>query len=641
MSHEVIYHYVESIDPNLTCAICQSALVDPVTTISCKHTFCRDCITQAIAVNPQCPIDRSALNISSLRDTEQLVKLMLDELKVKCAAEDCGMEMQRGLLLAHLWSCPKAIITCQDGDCGLSMARHRLPHHRAYECFQRKMECKKCGTMLVFKDRAAQLKPDCCEETATTCEVCSETLGSDKHLHQWTCPQVLVACPHTARGCPTIISRSDLQAHLDACPFEALSGYFEQNDARFRLLEQKNETLQAEVDLLKSELVSIRRTGARSPGWGHEGLWGIRGNAGLNHSTSQPALNIPSAQHNHGTQMDQQNSPSTPVAQSHNTQVQPPSTDNTDTTPRLTIPDPQAGQSAYSSPISLSSSPQNNGPFHDQGITARAAADLAHHRSMIAPSFGSHQSYADWAFNRLSSNNMPSVEDTIHALRASVLQLAGGMDTMERRNEERTMTESLRVLEEVSSLRAIVTTMRMQVMMAQPTRTSIARHPSTLFPPPNSHLPIPQLTIPNSQTVNSHTHSQIDRSQIPHHHNTSEDHSGEPVSEDTYLDPERPHSIRESHAFSTHTNNDAGSSTSSLITAYNANSRHGTGRTIGSGAGLTGRTVAIPPPSMLNGNVDGGEGSQSMGRSGSRLSRANPMNLIRKQPSRLSNRPRL
>nr|XP_019044268.1 hypothetical protein I302_07552 [Kwoniella bestiolae CBS 10118]OCF23198.1 hypothetical protein I302_07552 [Kwoniella bestiolae CBS 10118] len=615
MSHEVIYDYVEPIDPNLTCAICQSALVDPVTTTSCKHTFCRDCITRAIGVNPQCPIDRSALNIGSLRDTEQLVKLMLDELKVRCAAEECGMVMQRGLLLAHLRSCPKAVVTCQDGDCGLSMARHRLPHHRAYECFQRRMECKRCGTMVVFKDRAAQIKPDCCEEISSTCILCGEILGSNKNTHQWTCPQVRVSCPHTPRGCPGIIPRSDLQTHLNACPFEALSTFFEQNDARFRLLEQKNETLQAEVDLLKAELSSTRRNDTRQPGLGYQGLWGIRGNAGLNHSTSQPnfsittdppTLSIP--QDSDVTMTTNQNSPSTPLAQTRG--LQPLSPNNTDTTPRLSIPVPQL-QSGYSP---ISSSPQYSDSTY-QGITARAAADLAHHRSMVAPSFGSHQSYADWAFNRLSSNNMPSVEDAIHALRASVLQLAGGMDTMERRNEVRTMTESLRVLEEVGSLRAIVTTMRMQVMMAQPTRTpSLSQQPGTLFASPHGQSNSP-MGIPINQII---------QSQTQHHPNpntqTSEDHSGEPVSEDTYLDPDRPHSIRESHAFSMSSNNlDAGSSTSSLITAYNATSRHGGGRTIGSGAGLTGRTVAIPPPSAYSGEGSEGSGVSAGGRGSSEL----------------------
>lgn len=32
------------------------------------------------------------------------------------------------------------------------MARHRMPHHRAYECFQRRMACSKCDITLTFKE---------------------------------------------------------------------------------------------------------------------------------------------------------------------------------------------------------------------------------------------------------------------------------------------------------------------------------------------------------------------------------------------------------------------------------------------------------------------------------------------------------
>jgi len=47
---------------------------------------------------------------------------MLDELQVKCEAQDCGKVMQRGLLLAHLRSCSRAIVTCGDDQCGISVS---------------------------------------------------------------------------------------------------------------------------------------------------------------------------------------------------------------------------------------------------------------------------------------------------------------------------------------------------------------------------------------------------------------------------------------------------------------------------------------------------------------------------------------
>ncbi|WWC91595.1 uncharacterized protein L201_006541 [Kwoniella dendrophila CBS 6074] len=647
MTHEVIYDYVEGIDPNLTCAICQSALVDPVTTTSCKHTFCRDCINQAITINPQCPIDRSALTITSLRDTEQLVKLMLDELKVKCVAEECGMVMERGLLLSHLRSCPKAIVTCQDGDCGLSMSRHRLPHHRAYECFQRRMECDRCKTILIFKDKTAKTSTDCCVEISPACRACGELPEKDKQHHRWTCPAIRVACPHSNRGCPAIIARNELQDHLSNCPFEALSGFFEQNDARLRLLEQKNETLQAELELMKAEMTNMRVSDTSRLSRSYEGASGL-GSASWSDPIRQPGINMPSpAQVPSST-----TSPSTPLTNAEHSQTPAITNQSQDTTPRLAIPtlQPSIPISNTSSPISpLSSSSTRYTDALYSGITARAAADLSHQRSLVALSFASHQSYADWAFNRLSSHNMLNVEDAVQALRSSIIQLAGGMDTMERRNEVRTMTESLRVLEEVGSLRAIVNTMRMQVMMSQPSRpASLYPHPAAAPPhtsynlnswsTPGSSLPIYRTThCTTTESTNNETHgAEIERPRLTNENGTGED---------------REHSIRESLAFSTvyHDGDDddsggeVASSRSSVITAHNASrTRQGIGRTIGSGAGLTGRTMAIPPPTMnLEGNGDSSnEAGIGNGRS-SRLSRANPINLIRKQPSRSHNRPRL
>lgn len=105
--------------------------MDPVTTASCKHTFCRDCITRALVHSPTCPIDRSALAPSSLLSTEPLVKLMLDELKVRCEADGCGKVMERGLLLAHWKSCGNAVVSCDDDGCGISVRGRGAPNDRS------------------------------------------------------------------------------------------------------------------------------------------------------------------------------------------------------------------------------------------------------------------------------------------------------------------------------------------------------------------------------------------------------------------------------------------------------------------------------------------------------------------------------
>lgn len=67
-----------------------------------------------------------------------------------------------------------------------------------------------------------------------------------------------------------------------------------------------------------------------------------------------------------------------------------------------------------------------------------ARPDLSHHhqRFLVAPSVGSHQSYADWAFNQLSGNagNL-GWEEVTNGLKAVVIQLVSALDNTERRNE--------------------------------------------------------------------------------------------------------------------------------------------------------------------------------------------------------------
>lgn len=59
-----------AIPPNeLICSICFEIMHEP-TMGQCKHTFCNDCITKWIKVNPICPLDRGP--ILSLKTNKRL-----------------------------------------------------------------------------------------------------------------------------------------------------------------------------------------------------------------------------------------------------------------------------------------------------------------------------------------------------------------------------------------------------------------------------------------------------------------------------------------------------------------------------------------------------------------------------------------
>jgi hypothetical protein len=56
-------------------------------------------------------------------------------------------------------------------------------------------------------------------------------------------------------------------------------------------------------------------------------------------------------------------------------------------------------------------------------------------RAMFTPSFGSHQSYADYAFSRLAPAGLAGLDEMVSGLRGVAVHLAAGLDTLERRSE--------------------------------------------------------------------------------------------------------------------------------------------------------------------------------------------------------------
>ncbi|BEI93722.1 uncharacterized protein CcaverHIS019_0601810 [Cutaneotrichosporon cavernicola] len=524
--HEVVYNYVEDVDPNLVCSICQSALVNPVTTASCKHTFCRDCITRALAHSPTCPIDRSALTLSSLVDTEPLVQLMLDELKVRCEAPGCAKTMERGLLLAHLRTCSQAIVTCGDKECGLSMARHRLPHHRAYECFHRRMDCHGCGVAVTFREAKDKDIHGCVPQASQT-----DKMTTMAHVHRWVCTKAPVPCTQSSRGCTAIVPRDELESHLKTCPFEALSSFFKVNDARFATLERRQEELSAENEGLRAQLWSLRRTQI-VPRSLRDGL-----DEPLLPTAQEPSLTAPRSASRH-------ESPSSPS----------PSATRMDPPPPIPV--------IYPAVATIASTSDPLSPTREQVLHIP--------QSFLSPP--PRLSYTDWVLGRLLPPSAYS--DGCAALRAAVIHLAAGLDASERRNEVRIVTETLRVQEEVATLRAIVSPMRMQVLADRPNSPAISRFPSFNAHVHTTHTPAQDLPTPPLSTSHSGPASEVQS-------DTEEDH-----------DRSNRASIRESVVFSAQDVYPRSSSASFVSTASATPPP----------TRWTGRPLAFPPPGPASGD---------------------------------------
>ena len=81
-------------------------------------------------------------------------------------------------------------------------------------------------------------------------------VGEEGRHHAWSCPQALVPCTHASRGCAAIVPRIELDTHVRSCLYTALSGWFEQSDARDLAQEQRTSRIEAKVAELGERLIA-------------------------------------------------------------------------------------------------------------------------------------------------------------------------------------------------------------------------------------------------------------------------------------------------------------------------------------------------------------------------------------------------
>ena len=90
----------ESFLSELSCAICLEPLSGPVT-LDCQHTFCRKCITRAVAENPHCPLCNSTVGRRSLKDDPFIEELVNKALEHQRALEANGWRVRTPSVSGH------------------------------------------------------------------------------------------------------------------------------------------------------------------------------------------------------------------------------------------------------------------------------------------------------------------------------------------------------------------------------------------------------------------------------------------------------------------------------------------------------------------------------------------------------------
>ncbi len=250
-----------------------------------------------------------------------------------------------------------------------------------------------------------------------------------------------MGCEHSQYGCSWNDRRQELAAHMRGCPYESLKGFFTMHASRMTSLEAENaalrnqvERLQMTQDVLRKDLQSARCS---------LGPW-------FRPADSQPPL-APAA-HARPERLVQRHRMSVPLSSAsfgHPLDFMEGADSGIHVHSTTTIHDP-------------SSSPESDWPTESTSgfvITQHEP----HHTSppdMAHPRMSSYSHAQTWV---APIDLTTSLEGCLTSLRSSIVNLATALDSQERRQDIALATETLRMHEEVASLRAIVQGLRMQV----------------------------------------------------------------------------------------------------------------------------------------------------------------------------------
>ncbi|KAI8340089.1 hypothetical protein BC941DRAFT_419350 [Chlamydoabsidia padenii] len=246
-------NYVDNVNSNLICCICQYPFIDPVVS-PCGHTFCETCIYQAINTSPHCPIDRLALKVTDLEPAVKIISNMVNELLIHCPRADRGCDFigQRQYMEHHHMDsdCQYAFQPCQLQECQELVLKKDL-HSHVSTCKHRETECKMCKK----KMPAFELEDhyQLCPSEIIQCSHCDTSRPrSDHATHLKTCPQMPMVCHYKEFGCPWTGERAKLEDHLaSSCTYYKIKDFLYQQQQRETQLRDELRAVRKENESLK------------------------------------------------------------------------------------------------------------------------------------------------------------------------------------------------------------------------------------------------------------------------------------------------------------------------------------------------------------------------------------------------------
>ncbi|KAF9202973.1 hypothetical protein BGZ49_006920, partial [Haplosporangium sp. Z 27] len=250
--------YVEPTQGSLQCSVCCEYFIEPVSA-PCGHTYCRSCILQALEVNSGCPLCRTNIDPAALYEVIALSRIC-DELIVYCPhnALGCDHTCQRIQIGKHLKDdCVYIGTLCRVEECRKKLLKKDLSEHME-SCPYKRVDCLMCNTKVLKSELSEHHKT--CPAESVTCPHCETTRTRLRHLeHIKKCPQQIIPCSLSEFGCPWKGPRFDMEAiHIPQCPYEAIRGFLEISKSKMETLEHENKHLKGLFHDLKPQIQQLR-----------------------------------------------------------------------------------------------------------------------------------------------------------------------------------------------------------------------------------------------------------------------------------------------------------------------------------------------------------------------------------------------
>ncbi|KIJ67626.1 hypothetical protein HYDPIDRAFT_108500 [Hydnomerulius pinastri MD-312] len=415
------------------------------------HTFCYDCVVEAVRHSPQCPIDRSSLSMDDLAPANPIVKHLVDELVIECPQRTAGCPhtCQRQLLESHIKdTCQYVTVPCSEGGCDQMILRKDRGKH-ADVCVHRSTQCDGCGAVVKYTELNDHYS-ECSSKTAS-CSFClTEFPRSQVQDHSASCPEVPVPCTHADNGCPWSGPRRELsEFHIPSCPYESIKGFFAVSNSRMSNLSAENTGLKQRVQALEGIVQTMQRE-----------MLSLKAILGPWYRSETQRMNHTVPVHAHASHDNTPQTfagPSSSRTAAHRAQA-PSLTDPFDSIfppPHATDADRDALAPYFPLPASDAVYEQyNHNPMHARRASVSSGMIDVH----------AHPSQRSIPLIPVAPLNLStSLEGSLAGLRESVAAVSASVDSLARRNDIALTNESMRINEELGSLKYAVHGIRLQL----------------------------------------------------------------------------------------------------------------------------------------------------------------------------------